>query len=81
MLQSGDLINSQPYLLAYRKDILANLSLPVPQTWDQLLQVGQGVGLVVGNRAGGYRDDSYPDPVLTAAGAISLGLSEYVSDC
>lgn len=42
MLQSGDLLVSQPFLLAYRKDILANLRLPVPETWDQLLQVWIG---------------------------------------
>lgn len=43
-LQAADLIISRPVMLFYRKDILANLSLPVPQTWDQLLQVGQGMG-------------------------------------
>lgn len=42
--QAADLIISRPVMLFYRKDILANLSLPVPQTWDQLLQVGHGMG-------------------------------------
>lgn len=32
MLQFGELLTSQPYLSAYRKDLLSNLSLSVPQT-------------------------------------------------
>lgn len=64
MLQSGELLTSQPYLLAYRKDLLSNLSLPVPQTWDQLLEVCYGSGWAMRDRPCGYGEKSDKDWVL-----------------
>lgn len=61
MLQSGELLTSQPYLLAYRKDLLSNLSLPVPQTWDQLLEVCYGSGWAMRDRPSVYGERSDED--------------------
>lgn len=44
MYQSADLFMYRPVMQAYRKDVLASRGLPVPDTWEQLLQVRLGMG-------------------------------------
>lgn len=54
MYQSTDLFTYRPVMLAYRKDVLASRGLPVPDTWEQLLQVRLGMVESVSRMGAGW---------------------------
>lgn len=45
-------IRGQPQLLFYRKDLLAEVGLPVPKTWEEVVTVGTAIQSKVPNMSG-----------------------------